>query len=309
MGANVLDSSRKQSRKVKELQHRFEDLQRALPLTQELNCIDEIGTELSQLPNRVEEIRTRGYVFHNFLEIEIRKLIKNWEDTQASRSRDLNKRRQDLMAESEKVEEALRQAVASGREHSISRAESAIDTLESKVQAARSAVETIYSSLEQNVDQTYAQVDEIEWLLDQVDEACFQLHPAEYAVLACRAEYIERNGEEGHKGILYLTDSRLLFERKERVVTENTSLTTMKKETVHELLLEVPIGQIEECKAVHKKKLLTGRQEILKLFFTPEADISGATIRLQDGAKNEDWVALINRVKTGEIDKERVMGL
>jgi hypothetical protein len=178
-----------------------------------------------------------------------------------------------------------------------------IGSLESKVRAAESAVEAMYNTFEQNVDQTSRQVDEIEWLLDQIDEACFTLHPAEDPVAACEAEYMETE-KEGPKGILYLTDARLVFERKEDVATKKVLFITTQKETVHELLLEVPVGQIEEVKAQDKKKFL-GRKEMLELLFAPEADFSGATFRLHGGAKNEDWDALINRVKTGEIDKER----
>ncbi|MEE8389874.1 MAG: hypothetical protein V3S14_03630, partial [Anaerolineae bacterium] len=46
------------------------------------------------------------------------------------------------------------------------------------------------------------------------------------------------------------------------------------------------------------------RKEMLELFFAPEADLSGATLRLI-GAQNEDWAGLIGRVKSGEIEKER----
>jgi hypothetical protein len=110
--------------------------------------------------------------------------------------------------------------------------------------------------------------------------------------------------KEGPKGILYLTDERLVFERKEEVATKKVLFIATEKETVHELLLEVSIGQIEEIKAQDKKKFL-GRKEMLELLFAPEADFSGATFRLHGGAKNEDWSALISRVKSGEIDKER----
>ena len=44
--------------------------------------------------------------------------------------------------------------------------------------------------------------------------------------------------------------------------------------------------------------------EYLELLFTPEADLSGAMLRLR-GADNEAWAGLIGRVKSGEIAKER----
>jgi hypothetical protein len=289
--------------KLEDLQDKFNDLQESLLLTRVRNNMEEVGTKLSLLPNKIEQLRTRGYVFRSFLENKIKVLAEKWRQTRASVSREIDKRTRELEQESDQAESVLRQAAASVREASVSRAESAINTLESKVQAAASAIEAMYNTFEQNVNQTSAQVEEIEWLLGQIDEACFELHPAEDPVMACEAEYMETE-KEGPKGILYLTDERLVFERKEEVATKKVLFIATEKETVHELLLEVPVGQIEEIKAQDKKKFL-GRKEMLELLFAPEADFSGATFRLHGGAKNEDWDALIGRVKSGEIDKER----
>jgi hypothetical protein len=289
--------------KLESLQGKFNDLQESLLLTSVRNNMEAVGTKLSLLPSKIEQLRTRGYAFRSFLENKIKVLTEKWQQTHANVSREIDKRTRELEQESDQAESVLRQAAASVREASISRAESAINTLESKVRAAASAIEAMYNTLEQNVNQTAAQVDEIEWLLDQVDEACFELHPAEDPVMACKAEYMETE-KEGPKGILYLTDERLVFERKEEVATKKVLFIATEKETVHELLLEVPIGQIEEIKAQDKKKFL-GRKEMLELLLAPEADFSGATFRLHGGAKNEDWSALISRVKSGEIDKER----
>ncbi len=289
--------------KLESLQDKFNDLQESLLLTRVRNSMEEIGTKLSLLPNKIAQLRTRGYAFRSFLENKIQVLADKWRQTRASVSQEIDKRTRELDQEADKAESVLRQAAASGQAAAVSRAESAISTLESKVRAAASAIEAMYNTFEQNVNQTSAQVEEIEWLLAQIDEACFELHPAEDAVMACKAEYMETE-KEGPKGILYLTDERLVFERKEEVATKKVLFIATEKETVHELLLEVPVGQIEEIKAQDKKKFL-GRKEMLELLFAPEADLSGATFRLHGGAKNEDWDALIGRVKSGEIDKER----
>jgi hypothetical protein len=289
--------------KLENLQGEFDDLQESLLMTRVRSDMEEVGTKLSLLPSKIEHLRTRGYVFRSFLENKIEVLAEKWGQTRARAAQEINRRTRELERESDETEGVLRQAAASAREASVSRAESAINTLESKVRAAQSAIEAMYNTLEQNVSQTSAQVDEIEWLLDQIDEACFQLHPAEDPVLACEAEYMETE-KEGPKGILYLTDERLVFERKEQVATKKVLFIATEKETVHELLFEVPVGQIEEVKAQDRKKFLR-RKEMLELLLVPEADLSEVTFRLHGGAKNEAWDALIGRVKSGEIAKER----
>jgi hypothetical protein len=261
----------------------------------------DVETALSLLPTEVETLRTRGYVFRSFLENKIGVLAEQWDEMKDRVADEVERRTRDLERDSDAAERALNQALG-GSASRVSRAESAIDTLESKVRAAQSAVEAMYEPLQQNVNQTRFQIEEIRELLDQIDEASFQLHPVEDVVSSCQAQYIERE-DEGPEGLLYLTDERLIFERKEQVATKKVLFITTEKETVQELIFEVPIGQIEEIKASDKKKFLR-RKEMLELFFAPEADLSGATLRLI-GAENEEWTRLIGRVKSGEIEKER----
>ena len=283
------------------LQDRFGDLQESMLLTNVHSEMAEIENALSLLPTAIEQVRARGYVFQSFLENKINVLTEKWNEMRSRVSREITQRTRELERDSDAAENALRQA-ASGHASQVSRAESAISTFESKVRAARSAVEAMYKPLQQNVDQTQRQVTQISQMLDQIDEASFQLYPAEDPVAVCKAQYIERE-DEGPKGLLYLTDARLLFERKEQVATKKVLFITTEKETVQEFVFEVPVGQIDEITASDKRKLLK-RKEMLELAFAPEADLSGATLRLLD-AKNEDWDKLIGRVKSGEIDKER----
>jgi hypothetical protein len=174
--------------------------------------------------------------------------------------------------------------------------------LERKVNAAQSAVEAMYDSIKQNVNQTRSQVEHLAWTLDQVDEASFQLHPIEDPIFASEAQFMETK-KEGPKGVLYLTDERLIFEQKEEVATKKVLFITTEKEKMQELVFEVLAGHVDEVKTTQKGFL--GHKEMMELLFAPEADISSATIRLHGGADNEEWAAMIGRVKSGEIDKER----
>ncbi len=287
--------------KLDELQDQFGDLQESLLLTRAHNDMANLETTLSLLPTEIEELRSRGYVFRSFLENKINVLAEQWEEMDNRVAREVSKRTRELERDSDTAENALRQAMG-GRASQVTRAESAIKTLERKVRAAQSAVEAMYEPLQQNVNQTKSQIEQVRWLLDQIDEASFQLYPAEDPVAACKAQYLERE-DEGPEGLLYLTDGRLIFEQKEEIATKKVLFITTQKETVQEFIFEVPIGQVDEIKAIDKRKFLK-RKEILELLFAPEADLSGATLRLIN-AQNEDWAKLISRVKSGEIAKER----
>jgi hypothetical protein len=286
--------------KLEGLQSQFGDLQEAVLLTDMRDDIEEIETALAMLPPGIEELRTRGYVFRSFLDNKVSVLSEQWEEVQGRLSSEMGRRVRDLEREADSATHALRRA-ASGQTADVAQAEAALETLERKVGAAQSAIEAMYGTLRTNVNQTRSKVEQIRWLLDQVDEASFQLYPAEDPVAACRAQYMESE-KEGPEGILYLTDERLIFERKEKVATKKVLFIATEKEEVQELVFEVPIGHVEDVKASQKGFL--GRKEMLELVFGPEADLSDVTLRLR-GADNEEWAGLIGRVRSGEISEER----
>ena len=287
--------------KLDSLQDSFNDLQESMLLTRVHTEMADVETTLSLLPSEIETVRSRGYAFRSFLENKVGVLSEQWDEIKDRVAQEVERRTRDLEQDSDAAERALNQALG-GSASRVTRADHAIDTLESKVSAAQAAVEAMYEPLQQNVNQTNSQVAQAAKLLDMIDEASFELHPVEDAVAFCKAQYFERE-DEGPEGLLFLTDERLLFERKEEIAAKKILFITTEKETVQELVFEVPVRQIEEIKATDKKKFLK-RHELLELFFAPEADLAEATLRLIH-TKNEKWSQLIGRVKSGEIDNER----
>lgn len=286
--------------KLDQLQSQLNDLHGSLQLADVSREIEGIATTLSLLPSEVQQLRTRGYVFRAFLENKTNVLAEQWKEAHNRASGEIARRARELEHEAGLAEAILRQAMG-GQASQVTRAEVEIESLDQKVRAAQSATRAVYEALKQNVDQTRSQVEQIRWLLDQIDEASFQLHPAEDPVIACRAQYLETK-KEGPEGVLYLTDDRLVFEQKEEIATKKVLFITTEKEKVQQLVFEVPVGQIDEVKTSQKGFL--GHKEMMELLFAPEADLSGATMRLQN-ADNEEWAALIGRAKSGEITKER----
>jgi hypothetical protein len=286
--------------KLDGLQSQLGSLQRSLLLTDVSNEVGSIETTLSLLPSEIEELRTRGYVFRSFLENKAQVLAGQWEEVHTRVSNEIARHTRELEHEADLAGSVLRLGLG-GQPTQVTRAESAIQSLQNKVDAAQSATRAVYKTLQDNVNQTKGQVEQIRWLLDQIDEASFQLHPAEDPVAACKAQYLETE-KDGPEGVLYLTDERLFFEQKEEIATKKVLFIITAKKKVQQLTFEVPVGQIEETQASQKGFL--GHKEILELHFAPEADLSGVTLRLH-GADNEEWAGLIGRVKSGEITKER----
>lgn len=287
--------------KLSNLGQRLQSLQEMMSLSDVLREVSEIQLRLSLLPGEVDKLRSRGYVFRNFLENQVGVLSGQWAEMQGRLSREVSLRVQELQREAEEAESTLRRAMG-GNPAQVAAAENVVSMFESKVRTARSAVEALYAPLKENIAQTNRQVEEVRWMLDQMDEASFSLLPGESPVAACKARLVEY-GKEGAEGILYLTDERLLFERKEEVATKKVLFITTAKQRVQELIFAVPVGQVEEVKASDERKFL-GRKEMLGLSFAPGAELSGAFLRLME-TENEAWAGMIGRVKSGEIDRER----
>ena len=123
--------------------------------------------------------------------------------------------------------------------------------------------------------------------------------------MAAEAEW-ERDDEEGPDGLLFLTDQRLLFEQNEEIATDKLfGMITTKSEKVQELMLDIPVHQIEEIEHSERGGFLgVGRVEILELVLGPRAPVSRARFELKE-QDSADWAVWLKRVQTGEIDRDR----
>ena len=286
--------------KLDSLQHELGNLHDEVLLTSVQDEVEEIQTTLAMLPAKLSELRTRGYVFQSFLEERIEALDTEWKKIDNGITLDIKRRVRELEQELDEAEAALSKAM-NGLSTYVDRAENAIESLERKASSAKSALQSKYNSLKENVDDAQRKADQAQKMLDDIDEASFELYPAEDPVASCSAQFMETK-KDGPKGILYLTDERIIFEQKEKIATKKVLFITTEKEEVQELIFEVSVGQIEDVKASQKGFL--GGKEMLELGFSSKANLNSALLRLR-GADNDEWDRLIGRVKSGDIAKER----
>ena len=286
--------------KLDSLQYSLENLQDEVLLTNIKDEVEEIQTTLATLPSQLQELRTRGYVFKSYLEDKIKALDQEWEEIDNEIKLSIRRRVRELEQELDEAEDSLSRAM-SGHTSLVNKAESTIESLERKAGTAASAIRSQYDSLKANVNNIKNNANQAQRLLDDIDEACFQLYPAEDPVASCTAQFMETK-KEGPKGILYLTDERILFEQKEKVAKKKVLFIATEKEEIQELIFDVPVGQIEKIETSQKGFL--GGKEMLELRFSPEVNMNSALLRLR-GADNDRWQGLIGRVKSGEINRER----
>jgi hypothetical protein len=297
---------------IRDLERRAADLQKAGLMNSARDALGEIDTTLGQLPSRLQEARTKGYVFKSYLEEQVESLQGQWRSVRGNVQREIDRRARELEDDLEKAERSVsglsryKGRALSSAQSGISRVESELDSLERRIDAASEAVGGLYEAIQSEMWQVGREVDECVELLELMDKASFGFRPGEAGVAAVRAKWLKDGHKEGPKGVLFLTDQRILFEQREKVAKKKVLFITTKSEEVQELQWEAPLGTLEEAEATEQRKALVLKKEQLTLNFKPPATIREVLMELS--ADSDTWRALINRVLSGEIDRERVAG-
>ncbi|MDT8306962.1 MAG: hypothetical protein RRC07_13595, partial [Anaerolineae bacterium] len=191
----------------------------------------------------------------------------------------------------------------------VSAASTALAQLQNQISAARNSISGQLGGVEEPLSFLEETIQRFDWVLEQFHRSPnVVLMDTEAPLMATEAEW-ERSGEEGPDGILFLTDQRLLFEQNEEIATEKLfGLVTTKKEKRQELLLEVPVREIERIDHGQQGGFLgIGKTEKLSLILAAQAPVSRATFELR-GQAAADWAMWLKRVQTGEIDRDRAAG-
>jgi len=293
---------------IDSLAWKFSRLREELTLQEVSDALDQVVTTLGELPFRLQSVRRRGYLFQSDLKARTEALGEEWPSIQKQVQLDIRRRSQRLMGRAVGIDGQLRQLepyrnrLASQAPPLLTQVEHGLDRLEEQVEAEVRAIKELFDTHDQRVREIGRRIQHVEWILDQFDTATFGLYQGEATVEAVQAQQF-LDDEGGPKGMLYLTDQRLLFEQKEEVVVKRRFLVFTEKEMVHKLLWELPIGLVERAKE-EKEGSFIFRKEYLEMTFGPGASLETARLRLR--VDPEEWLALIGRVKSGDIVRERI---
>jgi hypothetical protein len=293
---------------VAALESDLSDVQEASALADMKGQLEDIEATIAQLPAMLKQIRDRGYLYKSFLENKVEVLDKQWSELKPKVEREITTQSASLRRALQAVEAEMTKLRAAGTNAArakplIRTVEGGIKDLDSKVDAAGRAIAGLFDTVEANVHQTNRQLGEVTWLLEQVDESVVGWSPTERPVIGVKAKWWREGKKKGPDGVLYLTSERLVFEQKEQVATKKVLFVATEKETLQESLFEAPIGAVEDIKASHTG--IGGHQDHLDLVFGSGVDYANAHFHL-DGQDCEMWQATINRVKSGEIERELV---
>ena len=297
------------NRDIAEVQSDISSLQSKVRLSDVRDALEDLDTKTSGLAQKVRDLRARGYVFEKGLEAQAAGMASRWNtlrmavvqqaDSQASRLE------YDLRSLQARLPELTGLAGnPAGAQPALAQIRSAISTLQGTAEAAARTVSGMYDAYQAEADQLGRHLQVVDWTLIQVAQATFRLRPTEGAIQAVEAAWVKGvKGEGGDpKGVLLLTDQRLVFEQKQEVPTKKVLFITTAKQKVQQLLWELPLGAIEQVKP--SKRGLLGHEDHLELAVAPGTTPGDAHLHLE-GQDCNLWQGLIGRAQSGDLDRDR----
>jgi len=279
-------------------------------LNSQRDRLGQVDAQLAQLPQQVAQVRSRGYLYQARLEEQIALVAKRWPEAHRQALVALEEQVALLRPEINRADEAVRRLQPlkgrplSTAQPTIQRVEDELSAVERRIRAAQQAVEGVYSALAREVQAIGREVQTCERMLDWLAGASFTTDPGEWLVAATEAQQVD--DKERTEGVLFLTDQRLIFERREKVARKKILFITTASEVERELTWQAALDALERVEASEARKAVVSKRELLAVAPRSGSRARAATFELK--TDSDAWRALVLRCQTGEIGTERVDG-
>jgi uncharacterized coiled-coil protein SlyX/ribosomal protein S27AE len=297
---------------IRSLQSKVGDLQGSVQLTKARDAVEDLQATVNGLAQRIATLRTRGYVFEKDIENQAQVFVESWVLLYPNLQAQLNMRSSLLINSLRPIEMQMPQLNAATGNPAAARGllgsmQPAVNMLESKVSATEKTIEGMYDQFNNQVDLFTKHLNDLEYLVAQLAEATFQLLPTEGGIAAIKAVWCKTGKEQkgDPEGVLYLTDQRILFEQKEEIVTKKVLFVATEKQKVQQLQIECPVSLVDKVDT--SKQGMLKNEDHIEIHFTSGAPLEVAHFHIwQD---NTTWQQLINRAKSKDFDKDRVVAI
>jgi phage shock protein A len=300
------------ARRIDSLRYKVESLQSDVRLASLRDGLEDNDTKVNGLTPCVQDLRNQGYVFGKDLESKASGYQRQWQAMRQNVVKEIDRQSPLLEAELRPLERQFSSVRAASNplsmQSSVSQLESSLDNLQSRVNAVRNNISGMYDSLQSEVNTFKERLDRLSEMLNHFSGACFRLLPTEGAVMAVKATYSkdEKMDKDDPQGFLFLTDQRLLFEQNQDVPTKKVLFIVTETQKVQKLLLEIPVGQIEQVQA--SKKGLFGHEDHLLVTYMTSNQKYQAWLHL-DGQDCNEWQTLVGQARSAEFASERAVAI
>ncbi len=256
------------------------------------------------LPGRLDQLRTKGFVHSGHLELRINQLDDEWDEKVRPH---LDKQlKTELMKLDREINalEALQATLARPTESGLQAFKLKNDSAERAVKETTRNLQNLYKGVQNGLNEVESEICKAEWMMERLAQAPdIQLLKAEGPLMAVEAEW-EKTGDDDKDpdGVLYLTDQRLIFEQNEKKATKKFLFITTASEKVQKLLINEQVRDIVEVKHREERRGFSlGKDDLLEIEFGGQADLTRAQFHLK-GQDSSDWAAVLKMVRNGEID-------
>lgn len=295
---------------INALEFKVGNLQTSVRLNWARDAVEDLQTTVDGLKQRIADLRAKGYVFEKELENQAATFVEQWKTLAPGLQRQMDIQSASLQASLRPIEAQMMQLHAVAQNPTVARPlvatiQSNVEMLEDGISAAERTIRGMYNEFDNAVSQLTKHLNDIEYMLTNLAEASFQLLPTEAGVAAVKAVWCRTGKEQKSdpEGVLFLTDQRLLFERKEEVATKKVLFVATEKEKIQNLLFEVPVALLDTVTT--SKAGLLKNEDHIEIRFQHGAPYQ--IVHLHIWQDCEMWQGLLNRARAREFDKDRVV--
>ncbi len=290
-------------------QREVNDLQVKVNLSSLADHIEDINTKVNGLSRRVNELRKKNYIFDTNLEKNSFEFLKKWQPIHTNLKVKLNQETSMLKSNMKPIEDQLVKASTNIQNLSFSRPiinslNISIENLSEKIKASERMLRGLYDSFERELNIFNKKLTDIEWSVKEFETSNLKLFPHEFLILGVKSTWT-KDGEKDKddpEGRLFLTDQRIIFEQKQEVATKKFLFITQERQLIQEILVDIPLRLVENINT--SKQGIFKNQDYLEIDFASGAQYAQTEFHLQN-QDCENWKALINKVLSGDYDKNR----
>jgi hypothetical protein len=255
--------------------------------------IHRTGNEITELEGRINDIRSKNYVYLPELEQEYTSLFEKWEGRRSGIEKEASVKVGSLI---QRINQLENQLSPKSNYSELKNYESESQNLESYLNQARYLVNAQLQEFKEEEKRISDKLLEAETTVKNLVSSSIDWLVNENPVISVRAHDLN---DDVH-GVLTLTNMRILFEEEKEVVLERVLFLATEKKKVREVRLDKPIGAVDQ---MTKGKVGFFKGSGAYISFKPSVGLG----ELKFDLGNRDVESLVNYfslISSGQLDKE-----
>lgn len=294
---------------ISSLNSALQSLQQKSSFTNIQSEVLDLDGALNKLNDALESVRKKGYCFQPDLEDKVYQATGRWDSirekvvsTADQQAHAFQSRLPSLNPHIQRLNTTLRNPTTAASV--IGSTRSQVDNMLSEVERLERSIREQYSPIETQANELARRLNEINWALDQLPQALLKLDKGEDLVIAVASRW-DKEGKDDPEGNLFLTNKRLVYERKQKVSTKKVLFITTASELVHDTLIDQSLSNVKSVKA--EGKGLFGHQDFMVVEFN-DSKLGTVAFHLR-GQDSKMWCDLVERARNGRLDRATGAGV